>query len=377
MNNRGRLVLVVLFFGGLTALWVADWLQIPTSEERLARLSRVLPDLDKVTVPDVTRVEISGGAETIVLKREGRDWRLIEPVNARADGSTVDLLITALKDLRKPPDSEPLKGEPGSFGLEPPERVVKLFVGKAEEPVAVLELGKKFSTDRYRYVRAKGAKSPEVAETVLIEAVDLPVNGWRDRLLFDVASYGVTGFEVTGEKRSLAAERRDQAWTLTDPIQAPAEPLKIEGLLGGLTSLRVVEGEEGYAENDAADLTRYGLEKPAWKILLKTGAGSQTVEIGNALPGDKGEYYARRVPENDVVVVRGQVLLELEADPHTLRSKQVTQLNPSRVDYLTIKAGDLEHRMARTQEGWKLESPVKAGADAQRIENLIALLNGI
>ncbi len=288
MNNRSRLVLIVLFFGGLTALWVADWLQVPTSEERLARLSRVLPDLDKVTVSDVTRVEISGGDETIILKREGRDWRLIEPVNARADGSTVDLLISALKDLRKPPDAEPLKGDSKTFGLEPPERVVKVFASDAMDPVAVLELGKTFSTDRYRYVRAKGAKSAEVAETLLIEAVDLPVNGWRDRLLFDVASYGVTGFAVTGEERSLAAERRDQAWALTEPIQAPAESLKIEGLLGGLTSLRVVEGEEGYAKNDATDLAQFGLEKPAWKILLKTGAGSEIVEIGHAAARRQG-----------------------------------------------------------------------------------------
>ncbi len=65
-----------------------------------------------------------------------------------------------------------------------------------------------------------------------------------------------------------------------------------------------------------------------------------------------------------MVVVRGQVVLELEADPHVLRSKQVTQLNPSKVDYISIKAGDVEHRMARTEEGWKLESPVKAEADA-------------
>lgn len=375
MNNRGRLVLVVLFFGGLTALWVAEALHVPTSQQRIAMRSRVLPELTDVAVTDVGRVEVSGGGQTIILKREDRDWRLVGPVDARADKSTVDLLIEAMKDLRKPPDGEPLKGDLKTFGLDPPERVVTLFGKDGKTPLATLELGKEYGANRY--VRAKGAESAEMGEALLLKAVDLPANGWRDRLLFDLASFEVTGFSAKGDGETVAAEREDQAWMLTEPVRAPGDMLKLEGLLGGLTSIRVVEGNAAYAANDAKDLKPYGLDRPTWTISLDGRHGTQTVEIGKPVEDDPGRFYARRVPEDDVVVVHGQVVQDLENDPRLLRSKRVALLNPSKVDYVMVQADGVEHRMVRTEEGWKLESPVKAEADARRVENLISSLNGL
>src|SRR5262245_18603524 len=146
---RWTFTLVGFFFAGLLTLWWLDYAGVPTERERRMRLNRILPDLIDTSESAVSRVEMSRGNDRLVLERRGKDrWQMREPLDVAAEPSTIETLLRNLKDLRRSPDAGAITGPAESYGLAPPENVIKLFGGESaardEEPrlLAALEIGK-------------------------------------------------------------------------------------------------------------------------------------------------------------------------------------------------------------------------------------------
>src|SRR5256885_1066805 len=140
-GQRSTLVLLVLFFAGLGALWWADTAKIPTAQQRRELFNRVLPDLIDTRSTDIRRVEI-GRAEQPTLVFERRDagrWQMLEPVDTAADTSMVENLVRELKDLRKSPDAGTIAGPAASYGLAPPAATIRVFGAVSATPLAALE----------------------------------------------------------------------------------------------------------------------------------------------------------------------------------------------------------------------------------------------
>lgn len=377
MKNRTTILLLVLFFGGLAGLWLAELARIPTAEDRKLRSVRVLPELIDVPPTAIGRVEILGGPERLVFERRDHDWRLIEPTDAAADRSRVEALIQTLKNLPKPQGAVPLTGKPSEYGLQPPVRTIRLFGDDPETPLAALEVGKEARDGRY--VRPAGSREVEVADAPPFAAIEQPATAWRDRNLVRTPSFDVARIAIESPDHHLAVSREGDRWRVTDPINAPASTPKIDGLLGSLTALRVIDGPEGFVKNSVKDFAPYGLNDPAWTIRvagLKTDEiPEDVVQIGKEVPDHPGDFYARRSDSEDVVIVRGALLDAIETDPRGLRSHRVADLDPSQVDLIRIEAGDAEHLLIRQGDGWQVARPVAGPADSHLVDGLIAELN--
>ncbi len=205
MKNRSLIVLLILFFGGLLALWWADYARIPTSEQRRRMSGRVLPELIDVSPGEVQRVEILGGAEPLAFEhREGGLWQMVEPSNVLADRSRVDALVQNLKNLAPLPDAGTVPGEPSSYGLAPPERTVRLY-GQGKAPLATLELGE--TVRESRYVRPSGQDAIEVVDPNLLDAVNLPPVDWRERALLTLPTFEVQRVSVERPDQTFQVER--------------------------------------------------------------------------------------------------------------------------------------------------------------------------
>ena len=85
MGKRGTVLLLVLFFGGLGALWWARRSGVPTAAEREAMAERVLPQLLKVETSEIGRIEVEdpeGGGRVALERRGPGDWQVVEPIEA-------------------------------------------------------------------------------------------------------------------------------------------------------------------------------------------------------------------------------------------------------------------------------------------------------
>ncbi len=358
MPNRTTGVLLVLFFGGLLAIWWADHARIPTEHERNLTNGLVLPQLIDTQPADVRRVEIAGGPRPLVFeRREGGRWRMVEPVDALADGGRVVALIEGLKGLRLSLDAGTVRVSSGEHGFDH-ARTVRLFLVDGKTPLATLEIGDLFEGHDLRYVRAAGANGAELTDALKLSAVDLDASDWRERSLFTLTPFESARLSVVGPGRELEAARvAPGKWRLRRPVEAPADFNKLQGVLADLGALRVEDQEDGFVADNVkeSDLARFGLDAPRMTVTLggsEPKAPSQTIQIGKDLPGKADRAYARGADQDDVVAINPKALQDLGREPNALRSQKLADIDPSRVDFLSVRADGLDHNLARVAGGW-------------------------
>ena len=90
----------------------------------------------------------------------------------------------------------------------------------------------------------------------------------------------------------------NRTWTMKYPLERPGDDSYIEELLSAVTSLFTSE----YIEGDCQDLAKYGLEKPAYELVIADNKGTQTLSIGNRVP-QGGEFYCIFGGEKNVFTI--------------------------------------------------------------------------
>lgn len=382
MGKRATVVLLVLFFGGLGALWWARTAGVPTADERRAMAGRVLPRLLKVETTEIARIEVEdpGSGDQLALERRGDDWQIVAPINALANRRQAEGLLNNLKGLQRAPEAGTLEGDPERFGLEPPDRVIRLFRSGDQEPIASLSLGDEL--ERLRYVRAEGGPIT-LADAIRVEPNAVDPLLWRDRGLFEIFSYDVKAINVVGPGRRLNVVFDGGRWRIVHPFRAPANAEAINGLLADLADLVAIAGAEGFAAEDVDDLSPYGLdpENATTISLLPAGltgpAEPQVAYLGSAPDGQDDLRYARREGQDDVLVVRPRTVADLGLDPQAVRSRKVVDFRPSEVQGIRIEAGGQTSRLVKESDGWMVRSPSEGPADAIDVATLLETLVGL
>jgi hypothetical protein len=201
------------------------------------REKRVL-DFDREAV---NRIEASWPDGGVVLERGDAGWKVVQPVEAPADGEIVDGLLSDLAFLRAggfaddpPPDEE--------TGLDRPAFAVRLSgpaSGEDGEAWEVsLAIGSRPDGDS-RLARAARTTLYRISEDRL---ADFPtdVAAYRDRQLSEFEASDAKRLDILfhsagGESVAITAERSEVGWTSRPESFAPG---KVEALLGALENLR-------------------------------------------------------------------------------------------------------------------------------------------
>jgi Domain of unknown function (DUF4340) len=381
MKDRGTYLLLALFFAGLLGLWVADYSRVPTRAQRDHMSNRVLTALVETKPDDLLKIEILGGDEPIVFERDGNRWQMTSPMNVAADPSKVETLAYNLKELTRRPESATLDPDLTRYGLDHPERTLKLWGAATDAPLATLEVGRA-SLDR-RYVRAVGSEGVEVVDAKGLDPlIKLPAVRWRDHELFRVPSFEVDSVNIASQGRALKLKRSRGAWHVIEPFRLLAAEARVDGLIADLGSLRVM-GDDRFVKNDVkpADLDQYGLKTPALTIEINSSradrrTGPQILEVGKPVEGKDGQVYARRGDQNDVVIVDQRVLKDLKPEPNVFRSPKVADINPGRVIRIRVEddaGGTIE--AARYGNEWAIVAPSTAKGDRQAIQDFLKSLD--
>lgn len=232
----------------------------------------------------VDSVELTSKNQTIRLTKMGGDWKLVKPIEAPADFSSVQGLIgqihsaqmTALKD--SPDDLKDLK----KYGLDKPEASATLGIGNSH---VTLEVGSKADTGLWARDPSKPvifSISNGVAEELRKTTFDL-----RRKELFAFRSFSATRFEITRGKDTRAFERikgsgpnAADTWKQTLPAAKNIDSSNFEGALLEFSNLRA------FAAVDKAG-PGTNLNNPAAIITVKfdDGKKEERVTFGRSTPG--------------------------------------------------------------------------------------------
>ena len=209
MNPKTTITLAILMFCGLGAYWWTQFAKVPTADELRPRSFLVLPELADVPATEIARIEIDGGDKPIVVERAGKSrWELVAPVKALADSKRVETLLGYVYTLRKSFDAGTLTGSPSKYGLDKPERVVRLFRQGDKTPAAALEVGKVF--EAARYVRPLGRTNIEVVNARALDLLNAKTFDWREQQMFTISPLDISAVRIQGTDRNFEAPRGHQ-----------------------------------------------------------------------------------------------------------------------------------------------------------------------
>jgi Domain of unknown function (DUF4340) len=238
----------------------------------------------KIDRDKTDRVEIQTAERDTKLVKQGSEWKLAAPVDARADFGAVEGILgrlntTPMKSIAAA-DASNLK----QYGLDKPEITVRVGAGSSD---AGLLIGKSAGEG---VVYAKDLSRPMVftVEKALADELKKPADDLRIKDLFDARSFSTTRLDAVYKGQMLAFEKDKDKWKQVTPAAKAADTAKIESLLTALTNTRA----SGFTDKSTAT----GLESPELTVTIKYEDGQKQEKVSFARKGS--DVFARR--EGDV-----------------------------------------------------------------------------
>ncbi len=354
-----------------------------------------------VATSDVDSVEIERkGREPLVMVKRGQEWYRQKP-RMRLQASEVNVLLREVADARRNEDAE-VTSNLKQWGLDEPALVVILRRGGAKE--WKLSVGRQ-SPENDGVVYVASSDRPGEVLAVKRSEVGALVNFkfdkfWSRRLL--EASTISTQVLTISDRRAVKSGKTitlkrtaSGSYTFTVPPYGPAEmegdvvPVAgrqeqttgVRGLLQAIDGLQA-DGHEPFERRP--NLKDFGLQEdaPGLRITVENTGGppgearegtrKETLLVGKKVRG-KDQYYARLLSEQVVFLVPGKglepILKVIQDDGRQLRSRRLTQIEPSMPDAVTIEHGGqvIELRRAGFTD-WKLKSATTGVRKAQDLE---------
>lgn len=250
----------------------------------------------KIDREKVDGVEVAVGAarQPIQFAKAGGEWKLIKPLEARADPGLVEALVSRVEtaqmksvaaDSARPADLK-------TYGLDRPEVTVTVHLGSAR---ATLALGGKAGPDT---VYARDTSKPVVVtvDSSLADTAKKGAEDYRRKDVFEFRAFNATRVEFTRNGQTMILERVKgkseevpDGWRRVSPAPADADRSKVESLLAGLADMRATAFVPSTAKT--------GLDSPALTVLVKfeDGKREERVSFGKSgadvhalVPGQPG-----------------------------------------------------------------------------------------
>lgn len=333
--------------------------------------------------PDLAfdRLIITNAGATFALQRDttsGR-WRLIQPMQARADNAKVDEALRAVRQARI---AQFVTDDPRTdaevFGLQPPEFSLTFLEGT--NVVRELLLGRSPTNEtRLAYARRRGAPTVLLVLREPFTAWRAKFEDFRDRHLLTL-SRPVSHIEVRSEDAFTLQRQADDTWRLL-PLDLPADSELVTNLLATLQQLRVRRFVKDVVTTP--DLPEFGLAAPARRFTLRSAA-PQTGDTNNLLGeilfgGTEGEHtYARRADESAVYAVNMVDVQALPTAGFQMRERQLWSFSEDRVAGLLIQQGERTRKLARQgTDSWSIAPGSEGVINVHAVEETALRLGGL
>jgi hypothetical protein len=375
MRSRTTLVLVLmaLVIGGLVAL---DYYRGISTQELAAKSKRVLDFQSK----DITGLKIDLTNQVCALERSGDQWQIKQPLDVRANYSTVSSILDELEFAERNrviTDKELLGLTPKDFGLENPRVRVTLQNKKGS---IVLLIGNETPTKDAVYARLQGKKDVLVVPKSVYERVDRTLDDLRDRTVIDFEAASATRIEIKSFHPDRAIELTKSAsttnaeprWALTRPLAARADPRKVSELLADLSGLRVTD----FVSESPRDIPTYQLDEPEREVTVWTGESGKTLQIGRSSTNDPGKVYAKLKGADSIYTVPSATVQKFAVQVNDLRDAQVLAFSESDVHGIEVLHGTDKISLVHTDATWRIATPV-AAADDTAVQQLLRRLGGL
>ncbi len=384
MKFRTTIILLIIAAIGAAYIFLYDRKQYRT-EEWVQRQQMALPDYK---ISQINKIELKKETGSIVLEStDNVRWRMLQPLQLRADGAEVKDILSQFEFLRKVgtiKESETANFSLGNYGLDKPQIIVNLWMKESAilketegttgaESKYTINIGDRLAAGQNTvYINIEGSNDVIVVAAKLLEKIDKGIIDLRNKWAFEYDIDAVERIRIqSGSKEPIVCSRADQHWWVTQPVSDRGDTARIRDILSELKNLKIAKAD--YVSDKEEDIARHGLDEPRLTISIGSTEGdAQSLLLGHGLD-DK--IYAKRDDESSIFFVHDIVLSDLDLEGNDLRDKQLLRfdsIGTYGIEKVELEYPDTTLTMIKTEQyDWMITSPTEILADRDTIRKFV------
>ncbi len=297
----------------------------------------------QLKLDQIERIELKGPARDVVIERVKPGlWRIVKPVEADADNSSVDALASALASLQTTETVDTNPQDLGNFGLADPSVTVYITT-KSGRTLPGVMVGKNTPVGANTYVKLTDAPAVMLTDAGFSAEATKSLDDLRSKTLIGFTADQINRVVLTrSDGSALELARKGQNWSIVKPREYPADPAAVNQLLDTIAAARVNQ----FVDDHPEDLTRFGLATPSLK--LQVFGGKDNAEESLLFGFEQSKAYANAVyvrrggGDQPVCTVAEYVVKELSKGYDDLRDKSVLRFDPKDVARISIAGGPVQ-----------------------------------
>jgi len=320
---------------------------------------------------EVQKIIFKKEGETITFQRDGEDWLIVEPLEAKADKYEVDRIAEDFSRLRIERVVEEAPDSLDKYGIA--QKEMTLYYKNKEQPVKIL-IGSENPLDKTYFAKREDELRLVLIPSSLKSLMEKSLFDFRLKDIFRFETDEVRGVNLRAKEILWRAVRRDEEWFLKRPVEALVQESKINDVLYSLSNLKAKE----FVSEDKKDeeVAGYGLDAPEYEI--KVEMPLENKEVTFYLNKKEETVYATTSLSSKIITVEDSILTDLEKKPEDLRDKEVVDFYSWEANKVQIKKGDIDWTLTKDKEdNWHFESPVKEAADKEKVEGFVRKIESL
>jgi len=362
---RGTLWLGAVFLAIALYYFLVDVPQEEKQREEKERAETILLfEAEKVDTLTVARK-----GENYTLKRLGQDdWKLISPLEDKADMQTAENLLYELKTGRFSLVVEEQPEDLAAFGLAEPS--LSLSVKLADGSQRTLLVGDNHPMGQGLYVKTAD-RERVLLSSLVREDLDKSLFNARDKTVVHFNLEDIAQVTLRQGEHSFELLHENDAWTVLQGARGQGAEGEINHFLNSVRAAKVAE----FVAEAPESLAPYGLDKPAIELELKQIEGKPALSLllGSAVDGQG--FYARAGGRPNVMRVPDSLHDALAKSAVDFLDRTLLAFTEDEVLRLEV-TGAGESLALEPEEGdqkrWRITRPAPAAADASTVASLLA-----
>ncbi|ODS31726.1 MAG: hypothetical protein SCARUB_03162 [Candidatus Scalindua rubra] len=383
MKFKTTIILLIIALIGVAYIFLYEKKQYRT-EEWIQRQQMVLPDYK---VNQINKIDIIKENDTLILENIDEErWKMLQPLQLRADKAEVTDILSQFEFLRKIgtlKESEIENFNLKDYGLDKPQTVVNLWKRKlstlkdteettSTEPKYTINIGDKIAAGQDTvYINVEGNNDVFVVTGTLLEKINKDIIELRNKWVFEFDKDAIERVKIQSDsKEPIVCSREEQLWWMTQPISDRADSERIRDILNELKNLKIAKND--FVSDDVEDIPKHGLDKPVLTVSIGYKDEVQTVHLGHTLD-DK--VYTKRDDESSIFFVHDVLLRDLDLEANDLRDKQLLRfdsIGTYGIEKVELKYPDTTLTMEKTKQyDWMIKSPTEILADRDTVREFV------
>lgn len=254
---------------------------------------------------EVEKLELKQrGKPLFVLSKIGSEWQMEQPLEVQGDRSEVDKILNKLKQGKAKAFETEKAEELKSYGLDKPDVVVTLWLGK-DKAKKLLKIGDAKDPNRY-YAKDEARDPIFTVDSTFVAALRKDLFDLRDKKIVRFPRSRINKIELVYADSSIVCQKDTSGnWRVTAPVVQKAKKWKMSGIL---SDIEMLKAEEFVAEK-ATDLARYGLDEP--QIVAKLWEDREILAQLSLGKAKGGRVYAQARDKEAIYLVADRIVEKL------------------------------------------------------------------